>query len=100
MTTQLTGNPMRVEGAATIWDKEPKSVRLIQWVDDAGDLVHDSTLVLTLDGCALTVKIQPVNDGLGFGAVAWQIGPFNPGIIISSFISTTQATGHVHIWVD
>ena len=100
MTTQLTGNPMRVEGAATLWTKTPKFVRLIQWVDDAGDLVHDSTAVLTINGCALTVKIQPVNDGLGFGAVAWEIGPFNPGIAISDFVVTTLGTGHLHIWVD
>lgn len=98
-TSSLTTNPMRIDEAITAFD-ETRFVRLVQWVDDAGDLTHDSTLVLTIDGCALTVKIQPVADSLGFGAVAWQIGPFNPGILIRTFVVTTMATGHLHIWFD
>lgn len=101
MADQLTSNPMRAETTATtLWSKTNKWVRLIQWVDDAGDLVHDSTLVLTINGVALTVKIQPVADSLGFGAVAWQMGPFNPGICVSDFTVTTMATGHLHIWAE
>ena len=100
MASQTTSNPIRMEAAGTAWSKTPKFVRLIQWVDDNGDLVHDSTLVLTLNGVALTAKIQPVNDQLGFGAVAWQIGPFNPGVCISDFVVTTMGTGHLHIWID
>ena len=100
MANQLTGNPMRVEAAVTVWTKTPTFVRLIQWVDDAGDIVHDSTAVLTLNGCALTVMVQPLADQLGFGAVVWQIGPFNPGICISDFVVTTLGTGHLHIWID
>ena len=100
MANLLTTNPMRVETAATLWSKTPKFVRLIQWVDDNGDLVHDSTLVLTINGCALTVKIQPLVNELAFGAVAWQMGPFNPGVCIDTFIVTTMATGHLHVWLD
>ncbi len=101
MADLLTSNPMRAETTATaLWSKTPKFVRLIQWIDDAGDLVHDSTLVLTINGVALTAKIQPLNDSLGFGAVAWQIGPFSPGVPISDFAVTTMAHGHVHIWLD
>lgn len=95
-----TGNIMRIEGAETVWTGTPKRVTLIQWVDDNGDLVHDSTLVLTLNGVALTFKIQPLADQLGFGAVAWQAGPFSNGVMISDFVVTTMATGHLHIWIE
>jgi len=108
MANTLTGNPIHADSAGTLWTSQkgdsaysyPKKVRLIQWIDDNGDLVHDSTLVLTINGVALTAKIQPVNDQLGFGAVAWQIGPFNPGIPIHTFIVTTMGTGHLHVWIE
>lgn len=100
MANSTDSNPMRMEAAGTLWTKTPKYVRLIQWVDDNGDLVHDSTAVLTINGVTLTVKIQPVADSLGFGAVAWQLGPFNPGICISDFVATTLGTGHLHVWLD
>ena len=100
MTSQKTGNPWRVEGAETLWVKTPTRVRLIQWVDDNGDIVHDSTAVLTINGVALTVKVQPLNDQVAFGAVVWQIGPFNPGMLISDFVVTTLGTGHLHVWID
>ncbi len=99
MADQLTSNPLRAETTATsLWSKGIKRVRLIQWIDDAGDIVHDSTLTLTINGVALVVKIQPLNDALGCGAVAWEIGPFSPGIPVSDFTVTTMAHGHLHIW--
>jgi hypothetical protein len=100
MADSIHTNPIRMEAAGTAWTGKNKKVRLIQWVDNAGDLVHDSTAVLTINGCALTVKIQPVADSLGFGAVAWQIGPFSPGISVNDFVVTTMATGELHIWHD
>jgi hypothetical protein len=100
MADLLTSNPLRAETTATtLWNKGTKSVRLIQWIDDAADIVHDSTLTLTINGVALVVKIQPLNDALGFGAVAWEIGPFSPGIPVSDFAVTTMAHGHVHVWI-
>jgi len=102
MTIISTSNPIHADAAGTLWDDSTgvgKSLRLVQWIDDNGDIVHDSTLVLTINGITLTAKIQPLNDNLHFGAVAWQIGPFNPGISVTSFVITTMATGHLHVWV-
>ena len=99
MGNTLTSNPIHADSAGTLWTNG-KAVRLVQWVDDNGDIVHDSTLVLTINGITLTAIIQPVNDQLGFGAVAWEIGPFNPGVWVKSFVVTTMATGHLHVWVD
>jgi len=89
---------MRIDEAVTAFD-EMRLIRLVQWVDDAGDIVDGSTLVLTVDGCALTVLYQMVADK-NPNIVVWQIGPFNPGMLISSFVVTTMATGHLHIWLD
>jgi len=103
MTVISTGNPIHADAAGTLWDADssrPKSVRLVQWVDDNGELVHDSTLVLTINGITLTAKIQVLNDNVHFGAVAWEIGPFNPGIVVTSFVITTMGTGHLHVWVN
>ena len=97
-TSSLTTNPMRIDEAVTAFD-EARFLRLCQWVDDAGDIINDSTLVLTIDGCALTVKYQMLAD-ISPLIVLWQIGPFNPGMLIRSFVVTTMGTGHLHIWLD
>ena len=101
MGNVLDSNPYLVDTAATLWTKTPKAVRLIQWVDDNADIPDDGTITLTINGVALVMKVQrvtaPPSDGIG---VVWQMGPFNPGIIISDFIVTTMATGNLHVWLD
>jgi len=99
MGNSLGTNPMRIEDTGTTAFDEMRLVRLVQWVDDAGDIIHTSTLVLTIDGCALTVAYQ-MEAAINPSLVLWQIGPFNPGMLISSFVVTTMATGHLHIWLD
>jgi hypothetical protein len=99
MANSLNTNPIRVEAAATAWSGKTRRVRLVQWVDDNGDIVDDSTAVLTINGCALTVKIQ-MEANINNNPVVWQLGPFNPGIPVDSFVATTLGTGHLHIWYD
>ena len=100
MANQTAGNPYVIDTAATLWTKTPTRVRLIQWVDDNGDIVDDSTLVLTLNGVALTTKLQLALNVSNYGVVVWQMGPFSPGIVISEFAVTTMATGNLHVWID
>jgi len=104
MTVIATGNPITADAAGTLWTQAtkpiPPSVRLIQWVDDAGDMAHDNICTLTINGVAITTKIQPLNDNLAFGAVAWQIGPFNPGILIESFVISVMTKGSLYVWVN
>ena len=100
MANSVYTNPIRMEAAGTVWNKENRKVRLVQWVDDNGDIVNDSTAVLTINGCALTVKLQLEATISNYGVVVWQLGPFNPGIAIDSFVVTTLGTGHLHIWLD
>ena len=100
MADQTDSNPIRMEAAGTPWSGKTKGVRLIQWIDDNGDIANDSTLVLNINGVALTAKIQ-IDATLSAlaGAVVWEMGPFNPGIPVSDFIVTTMGTGHLHIWI-
>jgi len=100
MANSLYTNPIRMEAAGTAWTGKNKMVRLVQWVDDNGDIVNDSTAVLTINGCALTVKLQLEADISNYGVVVWQIGPFSPGIPVSEFVVTTMGTGELHIWAD
>lgn len=91
---------MRVEAAATVWSGTPKYVRLIQWVDDNGDLTHPAVLTLVINGVQLTTSIQPLAAELAFGAVAWEMGPFNPGVCISDFVVSVMDLGHLHVWLN
>ena len=67
--------------------------------DDNGDLVHDSILTLVVNGVEITTKMQPLNDAMAFGAVAWELGPFNPGIVISDFVISAMGEGNLHVWL-
>jgi len=100
MSNQLTSNPMRMEAAGTVWSKTNKWVRLIQWVDDDGDITHPSVLTIVVNGVSLTTSIQPLAAELGFGAVAWEMGPFNPGVPISDLVVSAMDQGHLHIWLE
>ena len=100
MANSINTNPMRMEAAGTAWTGKTKRVRLVQWVDNAGDIVDESTAVLTINGCALTTKLQLEANISNYGVVVWQLGPFSPGIAVNSFVVTTLGTGELHIWHD
>ena len=100
MANVTNSNPLMIDTAATLWTKTPTSVRLIQWVDDNGDIVDDSTLVLTINGVTLTTKLQLAANVSNYGVVVWQMGPFSPGIVIDSFVVTTMGTGNLHVWLS
>ena len=102
--SNLNSNPLFIDGALTAatWIAKfpsPVSVRLIQWVDDNGDLAHDSTITLVINKVSLVVKIQPLASELAFGGTAWQIGPFSPGISVSELAVGAMLTGNLHIWI-
>jgi len=95
--------------AATITDKTI-NLRLIQWIDDAADIVDDDDIVLTINGVTLTGKAQIGTTGGGAAVEAvtpnvgnlcvWQIGPFNPGIHVTGLVVTTLDHGAIHVWYD
>jgi hypothetical protein len=107
--TLPTTMPVVKAAAATVTDKAI-NLRLIQWIDDAGDIADDDDIVLTINGVALTGKVQigttaggaaveAVTPNVG-NIVVWQIGPFNPGIHVTGLVVTTIDHGAVHVWYD
>ena len=102
MANSLNSNPKFFDTAgATSAITGPFRCKLIQWVDDNADVPDDGTLVLSINGVTLTVKVQrnTTDTPGGEGVVLWQIGPFSNGIVISSFSITTMATGNLHLWM-
>ncbi len=98
MANQTDENPYVLDTVGTIWEDDGKPIMLIQWIDDNGDISHDSEMGMQINNSDLHAKIQPVANQLGFGAVAWQIGPFSPYMPITTFKLMALTHGKVHIW--
>jgi hypothetical protein len=99
MADNVNTNPILITEAGTVWAGKQKRLILAQWIDDNEDIADSSTLVLTINGVVLTTIVQLDADDVSFkGAVVWQIGPFSRGIPLDSFVVTTMAEGHLHIW--
>jgi len=99
MANDLTGNPLVVDTAATLWSKSLKYIREIQWIDDAADIIDDDDLVVVINNATITGKIALTANTVNNLAV-WKSGPFNPGIPVSNFIVTTIDHGSLLIWLD
>ena len=100
MAANKKGNPIITTGAEVLWKGATKGVRLIQWIDDDAAITHDSLLTLDLGGGSFTLKIQPLANESAFGAVAYEAGPFNPGLPINYFEVVTMAHGELLVWLD
>lgn len=88
MANDLTGNPMWIDTAATIWASGNRRIRMIQWVDDANDIADADDLVISINGVTLTFKIQ-ITDNTANNLSFWTFGPFDVGIPAHSFVVTT-----------
>lgn len=97
MANALTGNPITVDTAATLWTASNKYVQLIQWVDDGADLTDDDDILLVINGVTITGKIQITNNTMN-NLVAWEMA-FNPPMRIESFVVTTLDHGLLVIWL-
>ena len=99
MGNQLDSNPLRIDTAAT--HSGIINIRQIQWVDLNEDIVDSDELIMEINGVTVQCEIQIDGDdlSLGQGAVAWSIGPFNPGINVKNFQVTTIESGVVYVWI-
>ena len=104
MANQTTGNPMVLDTPATIWSSGTKNIRLIQWINDAKDIIEATNdCVFTVNTTLITLKVdkhdtaasQDDND-----VIAYQAGPFSPGINVNNFVLTTLDAGVIHIWLS
>lgn len=96
MANNLTSNPVYMDTTAS-WTGQ-KLVYEIDWVDDNGDVVHDSTLTLLINGVTIVLKVQPLNDQLGFGGVVAKFGPF-PYAVAMKDVTATITQGAVLFWL-
>jgi hypothetical protein len=109
MTNVLTSNPMVIDTAATIWSDKAYNVREIQWIDDAADMADNDDLNITINDATIAAKIQVATTGGGTpvenvspnvgNICVWRIGPFNPGIPVSTFIVTTIDKGALLVFL-
>jgi hypothetical protein len=104
MANQTTGNPMVLDTAETIWTGQNKSVRLIQWINDAGDINNtNADLVFTINTTEITLKIDKHDTDASVDendVIAYQAGPFNPGIGVTNLVLTTIDAGVLHVWLS
>lgn len=100
MSNQTDGTPIVLDTPATIWNGENRNVRLVQWIDDAGDVDDTNTLVMTINATVITFYMDMGTAAERNDAVAWQAGPFSPGIPVNNLVLTTLDGGVVHVWID
>lgn len=96
MSNQVNSNPLYYD--STVSWTGTKFVRQMEWVDDKGDITHDSTLTILVNGVTIGLKVQPLADQLGMGAVIYKAGPFAPGMAWQD-VTFTISQGAVIVWL-
>lgn len=99
MGNLLTSNPIFIDTAAVAWSTGVKSIRMIQWLDDAADIADGDTLAVIINDATISMVIQ-VTDNTANNAAFWTFGPFNPGIPVSYFEVVTLGHGVLSVVVD
>ena len=95
MTVNQASNPIYLDATTTVTGM--KHVLEIDWIDDNGDVTHDSTLTLAINGVTIAMKVQPTANDLGMGAVIAKFGPWSRPIKMEA-ITATISQGAVLIW--
>lgn len=99
MSNHVNGNPIVLDDFGSDVALGDTKILLIQWIDDAGNLAHDSIFSYTVNGVTINVKIQPLVNELGFGGVAYQLGPFSSPVSVNDLTIESDTTGGmVVVW--
>lgn len=99
MANALTGNPMTIDTAATIWSTgAPKYVKLIQWIDDNADIADDDDLVIAINGVTITMKVQLTANAIG-SPVVWELNFGGQPFSVSKFVVTTIDHGTLVVYL-
>jgi len=98
MANDLTGNPITVDTAATVWTKH-KLVAAMQWIDDdnaAGGIIADTeTLAMTMNGVEIQICCADISQ---VSPMAWSVSwpaPMN----IEKLVVDTIDGGTLLIWL-
>jgi len=99
MSNYVNGNPIVCDTFTSDVAIGDTKILLIQWIDDNGDLAHDSIFSYTVNGFTVNVQIQPLADKTGFGGVAYQLGPFSAPVSVNDLTIESETTGGmVVVW--
>jgi len=100
MANALTGNPITIDTAATIWDGTTgaKYINLIQWIDDAADIADDDDLLIVVNGVSIAAKIQLTNNTAN-NICVWEMNFAKPQKI-DRLVVTTIDHGLLVFWLE
>ena len=87
-----------IDEEVTLWSKENRRIKQIQWVDDNADIVDNSNLVLIINGVTIEYTPQKTSDIGWQPPVCAEIGPFAKGVLINSFVVGSITEGQLLIW--
>lgn len=95
---KVNGNPIVLDTFTSDVELGDTKIVLMQWIDD-GTLDHDSVFSYTVNGVTINVQIQPLTDKLGFGGIAYELGPFHPPVGVKDLKIESETTGGtVVVW--
>ena len=99
MGNSILGNPKVFDtaGATSVISSQFRC-QLIQWIDDAEDIVDSDDLVFVVNGETITIKYQKTTD-VGSAGVAYYEAAFPLGLAVHSFSITTIDHGTLLLWV-
>jgi hypothetical protein len=95
--TTLNTNPIVVDATDTTLWSGAKLVRQAQWIDDAGDLIANDEIVITLNGTTITYRIAAIDNTVS--TTHCNIGPFNRGMVWED-VGVTLPRGIFVIWLE
>ena len=98
MANQTGKNPIVIDTAAGSKQSGYTQIRLIQWIDDNADIADNDDLAFKMNGVTVTIKYQKTTDVGSAGVVYYQLGPFNPGIIVEDFEVTVIDKGSLLVF--
>lgn len=90
-------NPITVDTTDTTLWSGIKYVKLVQWIDDAGDIAADDILIITVNGATITAKVAAIDTTVS--TTHWQFGPFDKGVPWSN-VGATVPHGLLVIWLE
>jgi hypothetical protein len=92
----LTSNPIYIDTAASS-DIYNRRVVLIQWQDEAGDVINDEDLSITINGVTFAMKFKLGSDVGQQDIILWEAA-FSTPILVTHMVVNVIDDGAVLVW--